>query len=118
MVNLQLNQEIINKVQTESVPLVQKAMGNDLKEMILYGSCSRGDYSEDSDIDIALLTTCDRMDAKKYTDTLAEVATELALKYVVVVNFVCLPQKEYEEKKNWYPYFRNIEKEGKVLYGR
>ena len=114
---LKLSRDVIEKVKNESVPLVCKAMGNDVTKIILYGSCSRGDFSGDSDIDIALLTSCGRIEVKKYNDSLAEIATEFAKKYLAIVNFVCLPEKEFEEKKGWYPYFKNIEKEGEVLYG-
>ena len=48
-------------------------------KIILYGSCARGDYTEDSDIDIALLLKSDRLKAKKYGSVLANIATELAL---------------------------------------
>lgn len=115
---LRLSGDVIEKVKNESVPLVRKTMGNDVKKIILYGSCSRGDFSEDSDIDIALLTSCNRMEVKKYNDSLAEISTEFAERYLAIVNFVCLPEEEFEEKKGWYPYFRNIEREGEVLYGR
>lgn len=91
-------------------------MQNDVKKIILYGSCSRGDFSEDSDRDIALLTSCNRTEVKKYNDLLAEISTEFAKRYLAIVNFICLPEKEYEEKKEWYPYYKNIEMEGKVLY--
>lgn len=84
----------------------------------MYGSCSRGDFSEDSDIDIALLTACNRIEVEKYNDSLAEISTEFAERYLAIVNFVCLPEKEYEEKKEWYPYYKNIEMEGEVLFGR
>lgn len=113
-----LSDIVIDKVKNESVPLICETMGRDVKKIILYGSCSRGDFSDDSDIDIALLTSCNRMEAKKYNDSLSEIATEFAKKYLAIVNFVCLPEKEFEEKKGWYPYFRNIEREGEILYGR
>lgn len=115
---LKLSKNVIEKVKYEAVPLVCETMGNDVKKIILYGSCSRGDFSEDSDIDIALLTSCGRLEVKKYNNSLAEISTEFAEKYLAIVNFVCFPEKEFEEKKGWYPYFRNIEKEGEVLYGR
>ena len=92
-------------------------MQSDLVKMILYGSCARGDFEEHSDVDIALLTKGDRADSWKYNDKIDEVATELALKYFAVVNFVLLPYDEFEEKKSWYGYFRNIDKEGIKLYG-
>lgn len=113
-----LTYNVIEKVKRESVPLVKEALGNDLDEMILYGSCARGDFNKDSDVDIALLTRCSRTEAEKYGNALAKVATELALRYFAVVNFVCLPKAEYDEKKAWYPYFKSIDHEGVKLYGR
>lgn len=118
MNSIRLTKDVIDKVRIEAVPEVHDALGDDLEEIILYGSCSRGDYNKDSDIDIAILTGCDRLEAKKYSDKLDDIATGLAMKYLAIVNFVCLPQKEFEEKKSWYPYFKNIEREGERLYGR
>ena len=86
---LRLSGDVIEKVKNESVPLVCKTMGNGVKRIILYGSCSRGDFSEDSDIDIALLTSCNRMEVKKYNDSLAEISTEFVERYLAIVNFVC-----------------------------
>ena len=48
---------------------------------------------------------------------LAEIVTELAMKYFAVVNFVCLPYEEYAVKNKWYAYFRNIREEVEILYG-
>lgn len=117
MVEMELNNDIINKIKVESTDLAKKLMGKDLIKVILYGSCARGDYAKDSDIDIALLTSCDRMEVKKYSEDIAVISTKLALKYFTVVNFVCLPYDEFIKKKSWYLYFRNIETEGEVLYG-
>ena len=117
MNELVLDEKIINIVKSEVVKMTSELMKDDLVEVILYGSCARGDYTEDSDIDIALITKSGRMEAKEYTEALASIATTLAMKYFVVVNFVCLPYEEFMEKKTWYAYFRNIEREGEVLYG-
>lgn len=117
MEEMELNNDIINKIKVESTDLAKKLMGKDLIKVILYGSCARGDYVQDSDIDIALLTSCDRMEVKKYSEDIAVISTKLALKYFTVVNFVCLPYDEFIKKKSWYLYFQNIETEGEVLYG-
>ncbi len=117
MYDLALNAQKINTVKKEAVRLVSDLMKEELMETILYGSCARGDYTEDSDIDIALLVNCDRMAAKKYSEALAGIATALAMKYFVIVNFVCLPYDEFLEKKAWYTYFKSIDLEGEVLYG-
>lgn len=116
-IDMRLNQDIINKIKIELIPLIHDTLGEDLEKIILYGSCARGDFSDDSDIDIALLTSCDRMTSKKYDDTIAKIATELAMKYLAIVNFVCLPKEEFEECKDWYPYFKNIDRDGELIYG-
>ena len=115
--DLSLNSYTIDAVKKEAFHLVTELLQNDLIEAILYGSCARGDYTEDSDIDIALLTRCDRIEAKRYSEGLAEIATKPAMKYFVVVNFACLPFDDFTEKKTWYAFYRNIASEGELLYG-
>lgn len=117
LTDLRLNQNIIEKVKNDSVLLLSGAMGEDIRRIILYGSCSRGDFSNDSDIDIALIVACDRTEINRYSDLLAETAAKLAVKHLAIVNFVCLPKKEFEERKRWYPYYKNIDREGELLYG-
>ena len=117
MKELVLDERTVNIVKLEATKLTSELMREDLVEVILYGSCARGDYTGDSDIDIALITKCNRMEAKKYSNALAGIATTLAMKYFAIVNFVCLPYDEFVEKKTWYAYFRNIDLEGEVLYG-
>ncbi|WP_373218541.1 nucleotidyltransferase domain-containing protein [Ruminococcus sp. 5_1_39BFAA] len=117
MDELILNDKIIANVKKEVIHLVRELVKSDLVEIILYGSCARGDYTDDSDIDIALIVKCDRLESQKYTEGLAEIATELAMKYFAIVNFICLPYGEYITKCKWYEYFRNIREEGQVLYG-
>ena len=112
-----LNDDVIKKVKREAAQLVKAIMGKDLIKVILYGSCARGDYTQDSDIDIALITACDRMEVKAYNDKIADISMRLAMTYFAVVNFVCLPYVEFVNKKSWYLYFRNIDLEGEELYG-
>ena len=117
MSEIVLNDAVIKKVKEEAADMVKTAMGKDLVKIVLYGSCARGDYTQDSDIDITLIMACDRLEAKKYNEIITEISMQLAMKYFSVVNFVCLPYAEYAKKKSWYSYFRNIDSEGEVLYG-
>ena len=112
-----MNKKLIENVITDFKKMVQESIGEDIIQCRLFGSCARGDYDDDSDIDIILLTNCSRQESEQYTDVLIDIVTELAMKYFVVVNTLCVPYKEYEEKKSWYDFFVNIEREGQVIYG-
>ena len=115
MNNLDLRQDTIDAVKHEIVGMVKEGMKDDLDTILLYGSCARGDYSNDSDIDIALLTNCDRMESKKYTDLLAGIATKMALKYFAVINFVCLP-KSLRKKSKLIQTKERLSKNSRLLF--
>ena len=51
--------------------ILQKIYGKHLKSVILYGSYARGDYREDSDIDIMILLDLSDIDIKQYRHELA-----------------------------------------------
>lgn len=86
-----------------------------IKSAILYGSYARGDYTGESDIDIAVLVDADRMILKTYIEPLADLVVDLNLKYDVLFSFVCIPYAEFIEKKNVLPYYKSIEEEGVEL---
>ncbi len=98
----------------EKIPLNMKTHA---KKILVYGSCARGDYTDDSDIDVAIITDCDRMEAKQYDDSLMDIVTDIAMKTNAIVEYICIPEHEFLEKKSWYLYFKNIENEGKLIYG-
>ena len=116
MLKTALDHTIIEKTKTEVVPELENVLGNDLAECVLYGSCARGDFSDDSDIDIALLVKCNRITAKKYSESLADISAKFAMKYFAIVNFVCIPYEEYNQKKYWYLYYKNISRDGVILH--
>lgn len=99
---------ILEDVKKTSVNRLVEVMGDDLVKIVLFGSCARGNFNDDSDVDIAILTKSDRLEAKRYTDALAQLSTEIAMKNMAVVNFICIPYKEYLEKRDWYLFFKNI----------
>jgi predicted nucleotidyltransferase len=112
-----MNQYDIANANEYLVRKMPEVLSEDLDKIVMYGSCARGDYSEDSDVDIAILTKCDRLTSKKYDDRLMDIVTDIAMNYGMVVQYICIPTDEYEKKKTWYGYFKNIEQEGIVLYG-
>ena len=86
-----------------------------LIDVILYGSYARGDYDEESDIDIAALVDMDRIELKKYFKEIVGLSSEIDLEYGIMLSPSLLPYKEYEKYKNDLSYYSNIHSEGIVL---
>ena len=102
------------KKMKENVPSLMKGH---LKQMVMYGSAARNDFTDDSDIDIAILTDLDRVSVKQYDSGLMDIVTEIAMHSDAIVEYICLPIDEYNKNKKWYGYFQNISDEGIVIYG-
>ena len=94
-----------------------KNIGSDCEAAILYGSCARGDFTDESDIDVAILTPLSYDGMSELYDALSELATTIGMETFQVVNFSCIPSRDYYAKRAWYAYYQNICKEGKVLFG-
>lgn len=112
-----MNRKDIDYACTEMRSKVPKLLQNHLKKMIVYGSAARDDYSDDSDVDIAILTDLDRESVKQYDYSLMNIVTEIAMNSDAIVEYICLPIDEFNQKKEWYGYFKNIQNEGIVIYG-
>lgn len=106
--------ELAIGIMRERIPL---NMSSHAKKIYVYGSCARGDFTDDSDIDVAILTDCNRLEAKKFDGILMDIVTDIAMETNAIVEYICIPEREFSEKKSWYSYFKNIESEGMIIYG-
>ena len=60
----------IQTILSQYIAQLQKIYGSHLKSVILYGSYARGDYTEDSDVDIMILVDLPDEKLDSYSDTL------------------------------------------------
>ncbi|MCD7890107.1 MAG: nucleotidyltransferase domain-containing protein [Oscillospiraceae bacterium] len=95
----------------------RKTYGNNITKIFLYGSYARGDYHDDSDIDIVAIVKGDRLELQNELKKVWDVSNDLGLEYEVIVSPTVIPYDEFEEWKEDLPYYRNIEKEGIVVGG-
>ena len=87
-------------------------VGDLLEAVVLYGSYARGDYDEDSDIDIMIRINCPRENLNSYKQKFISLASELSLKYGVDVSLSLSDTATFEKYKNHLPFYENIESEG------
>jgi addiction module RelB/DinJ family antitoxin len=106
---------IIDAVTNELTSAAHSIFNEKLVETILYGSYARGDFDEESDIDIALIVNIEREDISAYHDQVASIASDLSLKYDKPININCIPVGDFVKWKNNLPYYRNIANEGVQL---
>ena len=106
----------IKTLLTEYLSEIQKIYGEHLKSVILYGSYARGDYTPDSDVDIMVLIEGTDEELRRYEEKLGDVSTDLALKYLRVFSIIDVKYQEYMEWRTISPFYKNVDKEGVVVY--
>lgn len=82
--------------------------------IILYGSYARGDYNENSDIDLLVLInkeTVTRADQKRIKYPLYDIEFETG----TIISPMVFSKKEWETKHRKTPFYESITKEGQVL---
>lgn len=98
-------QGILNEIREE----LQKIYLHRLKEMILFGSYARGDFGEDSDIDIALLLE-GLKDSYVEREKYFPVICRISLEHDTVVSVIPFDYWEFQVKRT--PLILNVQKEG------
>ena len=90
--------------------------GSVLRDAYLYGSYARGDYHEESDIDILLTVDLEQPELSKYRNKIAEITSDLSLKHDITVSVTVKPLEQFQKYANVLPFYKNVIKEG-IPYG-
>ena len=96
---------------------VRRILGKNLKQVILYGSYARGDYTEDSDIDIMVLTTLTDKEIEQIETEIYNLAFDYLMDYGVDISVVIKNEEQFNYWLGALPFYDNVRKEGMVLNG-
>ena len=97
--------------------ILQKIYGKHLKKVILYGSYARGDYRDDSDIDIMILVDMSDIELKSYSEKLSYMTYDFNLDHDIDIKPIAKSEEIFNKWVVNYPFYSNIHKEGVILYG-
>lgn len=108
----------IEPIINEFIQEISKVLKNSLKKAILYGSYARGDYNENSDIDIMILTDLNDDEIEQLKEKIVDIAFELELKTGIVISPIIRNIEKFEKRTNIIPFYMNVKREGVILNGR
>lgn len=92
----------------------RQIFGDTLNEIILYGSYARGDYDEESDVDIAILMNVPKENETEYHKSLTKIIGDIYEKYgySIVLSPIVISSDFFDEWKEHLPFYRNVAREG------
>ena len=103
-----------DEMREELVQGLTDIFGNNISMTILYGSVARGSATKESDIDIAIVVRSQIDDAtkKRFLSWVAD----MDIRYERVFSIVDIQESNMSKWEDALPFYRNIKKEGIVLW--
>lgn len=96
---------------------VKNLFGSSLRQVILYGSYARGDYREDSDVDVMILVDLTDMEIKEYQRKLSDLTFDFNMDNDLDIKPIVKNEGHFLKWIQNYPFYSNVKREGVVLFG-
>ena len=103
-----------DEMREELVQGLTDIFGNNISMTILYGSAARGNATQESDIDIAIVVRSQMDDATRRR--FLSWAADMDIRYERVFSIVDIQESNMSKWEDALPFYRNIKKEGIVLW--
>ncbi len=94
---------------------LKELFGNKLRKIILYGSYVRGNYDNESDVDIFAIVNVKNI--SRYNKALSQIELELFNRYDFLFSIILEREDYFLKNSDLLPFFRTISAEGVVVYG-
>jgi predicted nucleotidyltransferase len=109
------NQSLLNEITNKVVIAAQTSLGSKLDKVILYGSYARGDFNDDSDIDIIVLADIPCKDRGYERNKIRTILGSIDLDYNVILTLKIIDRETFYTFLPVEPFFSNVMKDGVVL---
>ncbi len=93
---------------------LQNIFCNSIDQIILFGSVSRNEASDESDVDIAVILTEEMSEEER--EKFIIWGTDMDLRYDRIFSIVDIDKEKMRQWGDILPFYRNIQREGIVLW--
>jgi len=107
---------VLDEITSRVCAAAKEVLGGKLEKVILFGSYARGDYDEESDIDIMVIADIALEEANETRDKIHDVTGDLSLEYDVVVYLSMDCSHIFHRYKDASGFYINVQKDGVLLY--
>ena len=102
-------------LETIEQEIVQRLKKLNPEKVILFGSYAYGAPDEESDIDVCIIKTIPKSEARSYTLQARKLLRDLVFKYQVGFDIITVPESFIKERPDPF-YSEDIITNGKVIY--
>ena len=105
----------IDEIMKKIVDFSKETFGEMFNSVTLYGSYARGDYDDESVIDVMIMVSMSREELVQYRRKINDFCAEIDLHYNVLLAPKLQSQEFFDEWVNTLPFYQNVVKDG-IMY--
>ncbi len=99
------------------VDRLRQRYGGDLLRVVLFGSKARGDFDDESDLDVLIVVRISDGEYRKHWNEIVDLTWDVELAYGIVTSLVIKSEKDYATMRmHGLLLFRNVEQDGIELW--
>ncbi len=102
----------LNMITSAVAAEAKHILGSKLDAVVLYGSYARGDFDDESDIDIMIRIDCPANQLDSYEDSFDMLSSRLSLDNDITVSITLRDKATFNKFMRALPFYSNIEREG------
>lgn len=106
------SQAQLNTVLSETKDGLTRIFGDSLCDVLLYGSCARGEQDEESDIDVMALVNLPKTALSQYRRMVSDLSSSIDLRRDVLLSIKLQDMDSFQRYGKTLPYFQNVRREG------
>lgn len=106
----------LKAVNRKVIDIMQRHYGKRLDRIVLFGSYARGDYNEESDVDYLVVLDDDTVSSFREVTTTSADRNAYYLETFIHISAVVVSLAQFLASNR--PFFREVRKEGKMIYER
>ncbi|MCI8541886.1 nucleotidyltransferase domain-containing protein [Acetatifactor aquisgranensis] len=111
---MEVNGVLSDEMREELVQGLTDIFRNNISMIILYGSAARGNATQESDIDIAIVVRSQMDDATRRR--FLSWAADMDIRYERVFSIVDIQETNMKKWEDVLPFYKNVKKEGIILW--
>ena len=108
---------LLDKLLQKLSAYAQEIFGDKLKKIILYGSYARGDFDDESDIDVMFMVDMSPEELNAYRKQISYFCADLNVANCVFISPMLQSAALFDEWKDALPFYQSVMKEGVSVYG-
>ena len=111
------SQSVLNEITSKVVQAAKDSLGDKLDKVILYGSYARGDFNDESDIDIMVLADIPLEKRHEvFERNFLDISSDLGLENDILVSVHVTDCTTFYKFLDDLPFYMNVMKDGVELY--